>query len=398
VLAVDDIEMNRYMVRLMLDGCSDIAVIEAENGREALEILERKQSVDIVLLDLEMPVMNGYEALQRIKGDDRFREIPVIVLTADRSEVTKTLAMGANDFMAKPYDPEELKLRVMNHVRSKKLNEMVCDMNRILQDEIIRKTSELQKALDFSRKAEFEITVRLGRAAEFRDTETGLHIRRISELSRELAVLAGLDAQECDILKHASPLHDVGKIGIPDRVLLKPGKLDPGEFDLMKMHTVIGSEILSEAGEFPVIKAGQIVALQHHEKWDGSGYPHGLSGTGIHVFGRIVMVADVFDALTSSRPYKKAFPLEKAVEIMLEGKGTFFDPRLLDLFLDNLKVFVNIKEKYKDSDHCETTGDQSGAASTSAILVTHADNPGTRNGTKLPSSQSKGSGLKQASS
>lgn len=356
VLAVDDIELNREMIHIILGSSADTVVIQAGNGSEALDILRQEPVVDIVLLDLEMPVMNGYETLERIKNDDRFRQIPVIVLTADSSEVTRTLAMGANDFMAKPYNPEELTLRVKNHVRSKKLNEMVRDMNSILQEEIDRKTSELQKALDFSRKAEFEISVRLGRAAEFRDTETGMHIRRISELSWKLAVLAGLDEQESGILRQAAPLHDVGKIGIPDRVLLKPGKLDADEFGLMKMHTVIGSKILSGAGEFPVISAGQIVAQQHHEKWDGSGYPHGLSGKDIHIFGRIVMVADIFDALTSIRPYKKAFSLEKAVEIMLEGRGEFFEPRLVDIFLDNLQVFVGIKEKYSDSEDGKLCG------------------------------------------
>jgi len=356
VLAVDDMEFNLNMIHIMLGNCGDVAVIDARNGREALEILQREPNIDIVLLDLEMPVMDGFVTLERIKSDDRFRDIPVIVVTADRAEVTKILAMGANDFMAKPYDPEELRLRVMNHVRGKKLNELVHDMNSFLQSEVSRKTAELRKALDFSRKAEFEITVRLGRAAEFRDTETGMHIRRISELSGELAVLARLSGQECDILRHAAPLHDVGKIGIPDRVLLKPGKLDADEFELMKTHTVIGSEILSESGEFPVIKAGQVVALQHHEKWDGSGYPHGLCGTDIHVYGRIVMIADIFDALTSNRPYKKAFPLQKAIDIMIEGRGVFFDPELLDLFLDNLGVFVGIKEKYRDSGEEYATG------------------------------------------
>jgi putative two-component system response regulator len=356
VLAVDDIELNLNMVQIMLGSCGDVAVVEARNGREALEVLQQRPDIDIVLLDLEMPVMDGFETLERIKSDDRFREIPVIVVTADRAEVTKILAMGANDFMAKPYDPEELRLRVMNHVRGKKLNELVRDMNSFLQSEVSRKTAELRKALNFSRKAEFEITVRLGRAAEFRDSETGMHIRRISELSWELAVLAGLSGQECDILRHAAPLHDVGKIGIPDRVLLKPGKLDADEFELMKTHTVIGSDILSDSGEFPVIKAGQVVALQHHEKWDGSGYPHGLSGTAIHVYGRIVMIADIFDALTSNRPYKKAFPIEKAIDIMIEGRGAFFDPELLDLFLDNLGVFAGIKEKYRDSGEEESAG------------------------------------------
>jgi putative two-component system response regulator len=348
ILAVDDFPLNLKLIRTMLVDVGEFDLIEAYNGREALDVLECTPDVDIVLLDLEMPVMNGYETLQYMKSNDRFREIPVIVITSDKSKVNKILAMGANDFMAKPYDSEELKLRVLNHVRSKKLSDLARDMNNILEDEVVRKTAALRKALNLSREAEFEISLRLGRAAEFRDLETGAHIRRISEMSKELAVFAGLSKQESEILRHASPLHDVGKIGIPDRILLKPGKLDESEFQLMKMHTVIGGEILSDADKFPVIKAGRIVALQHHEKWDGSGYPHGLAGTDIHIYGRIVMIADVFDALTSARPYKKAFPLEKALEIMEDGRGNFFDPGLLDLFKGNLEIFVRIKEEYRD--------------------------------------------------
>jgi putative two-component system response regulator len=221
-------------------------------------------------------------------------------------------------------------------------------MNGILEHEVIKKTAALQEALNLSREAEFEISVRLGRAAEFRDLETGMHIRRISELSKMLAEFAGLSPQDCDILRHASPLHDVGKIGIPDSILLKPGKLDETEFQLMKMHTIIGGKILSDADKLPVVKAGQIVSLQHHEKWDGSGYPYGLAGRDIHIYGRIVMIADVFDALTSDRPYKTAFPLEKALEIMMDGRGKFFDPMLFELFITNLDEFVRVKEELSD--------------------------------------------------
>ncbi len=173
-----------------------------------------------------------------------------------------------------------------------------------------------------------------------------MHIRRISEMSKELAVLRGLSAEESEIVRHASPLHDVGKIGIPDRLLLKTGKLDPEEFEIMKMHSAIGGRILDEGDTFPVIAAGRIIALQHHEKWNGSGYPNGLAGTDIHIYGRIVMVADIFDALTSERPYKKAFSFEKAFEIMEGDRGVFFDPELLDLFMDNRAVFMNIKEEF----------------------------------------------------
>jgi putative two-component system response regulator len=344
ILAVDDFALNLKLIKTMLVDVGEFDLIEACNGREALNILESTPDIDIVLLDLEMPVMNGYETLQYMKSNDRFREIPVIVITSDKSKVNKILAMGANDFMAKPYDSEELKLRVMNHVRSKKLGDLARDMSNILEDEVVRKTAALRKALNFSREAEFEISLRLGRAAEFRDLETGAHIRRISEMSKELAVFAGLSRQESEILRHASPLHDVGKIGIPDRILLKPDKLDASEFQLMKTHTVIGGEILSDADKFPVIEAGRIVALQHHEKWDGSGYPQELAGTDIHIYGRIVMIADIFDALMSARPYKKAFPLEKALEIMEDGRGNFFDPDLLDLFMGNLEIFARIRE------------------------------------------------------
>lgn len=348
VLAVDDVELNLLMMRDMLSPLGDSEYLEARNGREALQVLHRNPDIDIVLLDLEMPEMDGIKVLDIMKQSEGLRDIPVIVITADQGEVHKTLAMGANDFMAKPYDPEEFRLRVMNHVRGKKLAELARDMNDILEQEVVRKTSALRKALELSRKAEFEISIRLGRAAEFRDLETGMHIRRISEFSHALARLAGLDDHECEILRHAAPLHDVGKIGIPDSILLKAGKLEPPEFELMKTHTIIGGKILSDGDEFPVIRAGRIVALQHHEKWNGSGYPHGLSGERIHVYGRVVMIADVFDALTSTRPYKEPFTVEQSVEIMRQERGVSFDPELLDLFVVHLPEFIGILEQYRD--------------------------------------------------
>lgn len=348
VLAVDDVELNLEMMKAMLDPMGDFEYLKARNGLEALQILHRTPNIDIVLLDLEMPEMDGFKVLGIMKQSEELRDIPVIAITADRAKVHKTLAMGANDFMAKPYDPEELRLRVMNHVRSKKLAELARDMTDVLEQEVVRKTSALRKALELSQKAEFEISIRLGRAAEFRDLETGLHVRRISSLSHALALRAGLSDQESEILRHAATLHDVGKIGIPDTILLKTGKLDPDEFELMKSHTLIGGKILSAGDEFPVIAAGRIVALQHHEKWDGSGYPHGLAGCDIHVYGRIVMIADVFDALTSERPYKKPFPIDLAVKIMQKERGIAFDPGLLDLFLSHLPEFIDIKERYRD--------------------------------------------------
>jgi len=349
ILAVDDVEFNLMIMKQMLSGIGGFDFIGAANGVEALDILEQNPAVDIVLLDLHMPVMDGFETLIRIKKSDQYSDIPVIVVTSDNAEVLKTLAMGANDFMAKPFNAEELKLRVRNHIRSKKLNDMARDMNKILEAEVARKTSELRDALEMSKLAEFEISLRLGRAAEFRDMETGMHIRRVSEMSWELARLAGLPERECEILRYASPLHDVGKIGIPDLILLKPGQLDPSESQVMRMHTVIGGGILSDAEKFPVLEAGRIIALEHHEKWDGSGYPRGLAGTDIHIYGRLVMLVDVFDALTSTRPYKKAYTTDKALEIIKADRGTFFDPALVDLFISNLDVFLEIKKKFLDN-------------------------------------------------
>lgn len=347
ILAVDDDNMSLKMLEIMLSESGGKFLV-AGNGQQALDLLETESYIDVVLLDLEMPVMDGYETIKRIKQSDNWRDIPVIVITAGADEVTRTLALGANDFIIKPYNPEELRLRVMNHIRSKKLSDLTKDVNVILEGEVVKRTAALKKALDQSKAAEYEISLRLGRAAEFRDQETGMHTRRISELSKQLAKLADVPDDQCEVLLFASPLHDVGKIGIPDKILLKPSQLDVAEFEIMKLHTEIGGKILSDAESYPVIKAGSIIAWQHHEKWDGSGYPCGLKAEEIHLFARIVSIVDVFDALSSERSYKKAFPLDKVITIMKEGRCSFFDPNLLDLFLYNIESFVEIREQLKD--------------------------------------------------
>jgi putative two-component system response regulator len=347
ILAVDDDNFNLQIMQAMLEGVS-ASIYTATNGQEALELLESTPDIDIVLLDLQMPVMNGFEALQRIKLNFTLMHIPVIVVTADQQEVTKVLGLGANDFLAKPFNPDELCLRVMNHVRSKRDQDVIKNMNSLLEEEVAKKTIDLREALKLSQEAEYEICLRLGRAAEFRDMETGMHTRRISEMSKALALLAGLSEEDSELLRFSSPLHDVGKIGIPDRILLKPGKLDDNEMQIMKLHTTIGGQILSEGQRFQTLESGCTVALQHHEKWDGSGYPFGIKGEEIHIFARIVMITDVFDALASDRPYKKAFPIETILTIMEEGREQFFDPRLLQLFFDNLQQFIEIRKQLQD--------------------------------------------------
>jgi HD-GYP domain-containing protein (c-di-GMP phosphodiesterase class II) len=207
---------------------------------------------------------------------------------------------------------------------------------------------DLKAALDLSREAEYEICLRLGRAAEFRDLETGQHTRRISEMAAALARLAGFSQDMTELLRFASPLHDVGKVGIPDQILLKPGRLDEQEMQTIRLHTILGDKLLAEAGNFPALELGRVIALQHHEKWDGSGYPNGLHGEDIAIVARIVTIVDIFDALLSERPYKKPFQLDKAIEIMKEGNGSFFDPQLLQLFLNNLQQFVSIRNRLCD--------------------------------------------------
>lgn len=351
ILAVDDDPFNLQIMQAMLED-STVTIFTASNGLEALQLLESNPAIDLVLLDLHMPVMDGFETLQRIKLNISLMNVPVIVVTADQQEVTKVLGLGADDFLGKPYNPDELRIRVTNHVQSKRYQDVVRNMVVTLDEEVAKKTAALQQALQLSKEAEYEICLRLGRASEFRDMETGMHTRRISEMSRALALLAGLPEAEAEVLRLAAPLHDVGKIGIPDRILLKPGRLDEHEMQIMKLHTTIGGRILSDAERFDSLNVGQIVALQHHEKWDGTGYPNGLQGENIHVFARIVMITDVFDALASERPYKRAFPLDKIISIMEEGRAIFFDPFLLQLFLDNLDQFVRIREELKD--HEET--------------------------------------------
>ncbi len=340
VLAVDDEPFNLDLIELALLDNQKISLLKAFNGQEALEIV-RRQEVDIILLDLRMPVMDGITTLEILKNDPQYADIPVVVVTANAEEKHHALQKGANDFLAKPIDTEELKLRTINHVElfrhKKHLDRMVGE-----------KTVELQKALDHAKRTEFEISLRLGRASEYRDLETGMHIKRMSHYSALLGRLYGLSEEEEELLLYSSPLHDIGKIGIPDAILLKPGKLNEEEYKLMKEHTTIGSKMLDEGEGYPIIEMGQIIALQHHEKFNGTGYPNGLQGEEIHIFSRIVTIADVFDALTSKRVYKDAFTLESTLSIMEDGKGKDFDPQLIDLLIENIEQFLEIQKKFPD--------------------------------------------------
>ncbi len=343
ILAVDDQEFNLDLIELAFMDDHRVEVVLAQNGQMALDILEKDSNFHVILLDLAMPVLDGFATLERLKDHVVWKHIPTIVVTANKEEKIRALKLGGDDFLGKPYDVEELKLRTLNYAKIK-------DFQDNLDKKVQERTSQLSQALMQAKKTEYEISARLGKASEYRDLETGMHIKRMSHYSAKLAQLAGFGSDEVELILYASPLHDIGKVGIPDQILLKPGRLTPEEFEIMKLHAVLGGKMLETDGGYPVLDAGKIIALQHHEKIDGTGYPEGLSGDDIHIYARIVSIADVFDALSSERVYKKAFSVEKTLEIMSEGSGTHFDVALLNLLVQNLDQFLAIKETFPDEE------------------------------------------------
>ena len=349
VLAVDDEPFNLDLIELAFMDVPNMNLITAVNGQDALEKLLHVD-VNVILLDLRMPVMDGFGMLEKVKNHPIYSKIPVIIVTANSEEKNRALALGANDFLAKPVDTVELKLRTLNYTKLHKSQIALEELNTNLDKLVHQRTAQLHAALQLAQETEYEVSLRLGMASEYRDLETGMHIKRISHYSALLGKLSGMDEEQERLLLYSSPLHDIGKIGIPDAILLKHGKLDDKEFKLMKEHTTIGGLMLQDGERYPIIKAGQIIAQQHHEKYNGSGYPLGLSGEDIHVYARIVSIVDVFDALSSKRVYKDAFSLEKTLEIMKDGEGSHFDPILLNLFIDNLDSFLEIRDSFTDVD------------------------------------------------
>lgn len=334
VLLVDDEPSNISLMKGFL-GRMGLETVGTENAKSALQILD--ESFDLVLTDVMMPGINGYEFVRMVRGRKEFFDLPIIMVTTlyDKDDRLKAAESGANDFISKPIDLTELRVRVTSLLKLKQHQDELKEFRLKLESTVRMRTKALQQALNQLKQTNYEVVFRLSAAAEFRDNETAEHIKRMSVSAANLARTAGLTNEEVDIVLHASPLHDIGKIGVPDNILLKPSKLTAEEWGVMKTHTEIGGRIL-EGSNNPLLKAGEIIARTHHERWDGTGYPQGLSGLDIPVYGRICAIADVFDALTNVRPYKPAFPVEKAVEIMQEGRGTHFDPDLLDLFLEEV--------------------------------------------------------------
>lgn len=320
ILIVDDEPANLKVMREVLG--SQYRMSFAKSGAAALALLEKEQP-KLILLDIMMPDMNGFEVCEILKSTPKLSHIPVIFVTAlgDESDEFKGFELGAVDYITKPISPAIVRARVKTHLS-------------LVQAEQLK-------------QAHVDLVNRLGRAAEYKDTDTGEHIARMSQYSKLLALEFGMDEHQAELLRQAAPMHDVGKIGIPDAILLKPGRLTPEEFDHMKQHAVIGAQILANSSS-ALLQLAHKLALEHHEKWDGSGYPHGLKGEQISVEGRIVAIADVFDALTSKRPYKEAWSVEEALEHMQTQAGKHFDPHLINLFVNNLDAIIAIKNTYQE--------------------------------------------------
>ncbi|MCK4737877.1 MAG: response regulator [Sulfurimonas sp.] len=347
VLLCDDELMNRKVASKILSK-EGFNVIEAHNGQEALNILDT-QRIDLILMDLMMPVMDGYEATSIIKNDDRFSTIPLIIISAlsDKEAITKGLKLGANEYLTKPYDIIEFGLRVKNAIKLGAYQNMLKDHKKILELEVSKKTKELQVALVEVQKSEQDIISILGKIAEFRDNETSKHTIRVGETAALIAKKFGWSVDDVELMRLAAPMHDVGKIGIPDNILLKQGKHDGEESKIMRQHSSIGYSILSQK-ETPLLKLAAEIAHTHHEKYNGLGYPNSLKADDIPISGAIVAIVDVFDALLSERPYKKAFTLEKTIEIIKSYSGSHFHPEVVELFIDSLDEILEIRARLKD--------------------------------------------------
>jgi len=347
ILVVDDHPENIDLLEAHLVP-QGYEIVMAGNGEEALLKLSGNQ-IDLILLDVQMPGIDGFEVTRRIRKNPAYTQLPVILVTALREteERVKGIDAGCDDFISKPFDKLELLTRIRSLLKIKAYNDLRSNYQKKLESEVALRTMELKHALERVKESSLETIYRLSTASEYKDEDTGAHVKRMSHYSAAVAASLGFSGTIVETIRYAAPMHDVGKIGIPDRILLKPGKLDSEEWIIMKQHTVIGASILKDSGA-EIIKMGEIIALGHHEKWDGSGYPNKLTGIEIPVVCRICAIADVFDALTSKRPYKEAFSVEKSLAIIREGKGSHFDPDVADAFFSVQDEIVTIMNKYKD--------------------------------------------------
>jgi putative two-component system response regulator len=364
-MVVDDESTNiKVVCRLLkLDGYAEF--VTTSDARQALE-LAQTELPDLILLDLMMPHVSGLEILSVLRSNNDTRFMPVVILTAstDRETRIDALDRGATDFLGKPIDPSELIARVHNVLSVKSYQDRLKNYSRDLEAAVRLRTEQLEASRQ-------DVIHCLARAAEYRDDDTGQHVLRVGKYVRITAEQLGIEGEELDTLEQAAQLHDVGKIGVPDAVLLKPGKLTNDEFDTMQRHSDIGRRILEgcrtdeesalarhaniganilAVGDSPVLDLAREIALTHHECWNGTGYPHGLKGENIPLGGRITAVADVFDALSTRRCYKDALPIDECFEIIASKRGNHFDPRVVVAFLDRREQIVDVQQYYADEE------------------------------------------------
>jgi len=362
ILVVDDNEMNRDMLsrRLQREGHT---VVVANDGRQGLEVM-RKQPVDLVLLDIMMPEMDGFAVLEHMKRDPQLVHLPVVMVSAisEMESVAHCIERGADDYLSKPFNPVLLKARVNASLEKKRMHDKEIEMQAELEDYSHHLEDKVREQVEAIASAQLSTIFATSKLAESKDPETGAHLDRMREYCKVLSIqmstqekfTAVIDDAFVETIYAASPLHDIGKVGVPDDILLKPGKLDDEEWVVMKTHTTIGADTLRavdnrhEGNSF--IRMGIEIAEGHHEKWDGSGYPNRLAGEDIPLSARILALADVYDALTSERCYKKAFTHEKSRQIIIEGDGSHFDPDVVKAFIAIEEKFVAIRGQFRDED------------------------------------------------
>ena len=355
ILVIEDDDGIRRITQMLVEGLGH----RVEPVRDGIEGLAKLQlGVDLVLLDVVMPGLDGFDVCRRIRLDPHGKDVPVIMVTTfgTREYRLHAVETGANDFIAKPVDETELRVRVTSLLKMKEAQDQVKRYQAQLEEMVEVRTASLRRALEQTAEAQrlaytaqLETIERLAILAEYKDKVTGQHIQRMSEYCAVIARGLKLPPAEVELILHASRVHDVGKIAVPESILRKPSGLDASEWKVMRAHSNIGSAILDNSTS-QILQAGRVIALHHHERWDGAGYPQGLAGHDIPLWGRICAVGDVFDAITSERPYKPAFPNEEALKVLRDGRGKHFDPRVVDAFFECLDEILVIQAKYRDAE------------------------------------------------
>ena len=350
ILVVDHQKLNIAMIKKILQRDGYEGIKSTQDPFSVVSFCE-EENIDLIILDIKMPKLDGFGVINSLQEELCEDCVPPILIVTDVAEQRfrrEALTYGARDYINRPFDIREFLARVHNLLEVWQAHQIIKFQKDILEEKVQERTRELREAHDQLEESRLDVVWRLGRAAEYRDNETGLHIIRMSQIAAVLGRVYGMAEDEADLLLVASPMHDIGKLGIPDSVLLKPGKLDEEGWKVMQAHAQIGADILAGGNSDLMIMAYEI-ALTHHEKWDGSGYPNGIKGEEIPLTGRICAIADVFDALTSERPYKKAWSVEDAMDLIRSESGKHFEPRLVELLEEKLPKVLEIKQKYAET-------------------------------------------------